>query len=276
MPPGGFPPPPPGPGYPGAPPFGGPPIPGFAPIPQGYPPGYSPNTGGPGANWRPGDAVGFAWERIKADPLVIIGALAVGAIIAGAPSIVGEIVAEMYWAVIHGTSGTTSDWAKFGDPAYALVRLASMAIGYVAQGFMLGGMTHFCLKVARGESYAFADIFGGARWFLPAVGTSILMTFGIMFGFVLLIVPGIFLGLAWSLALPAVVDRNLGPVEALSESFRLTEGHRASIFVLWLMFAGITILGFCACGIGAVVAAAIGQVAIAWVYVQVSGRNASS
>lgn len=246
-------------------------------MPQGYPPGYSPMSGGPGTSWSPSDPVGFAWERIKADPVTIVGALAVGSIIAGAAGFIGDFVAQLYWAATHfGSSKSAGLWDQITDPGYAAIRGISMVINYVAQAFMLAGMTSFALKVVRGERYAFADIFSGTRWFLPSLGISVLVAFGVGFGLLFLLVPGIFLALAWSLSLPAAIDRDLGPIEAMSESFRLTDGHKGNILVLFLLLGAIGLLGLCACFVGIFVSGAIAQLALAWVYVRLSGRTTSS
>lgn len=244
-------------------------------MPQGYPPGYSPSTAGPGANWSPSDAVGFAWDRVKADPITIVGALAVGSMIAGTPGVLGDIVAEIYWSATQLGSSSTDDLAKLTAPGYLAIRGISFVLNYVAQAFMMAGMMSFGLKVARGERYSFTDIFAGGRWFLPSLAITVLVGFGVLFGMLFLIIPGVFLAIAWSLSLPAAVDRDLGPIEAMSESFRLTEGHRGSIFVLFLLLAAIAVLGLCACFVGIFVSSAVAQLALAWVYVRVSGRFAS-
>lgn len=40
----------------------------------------------------------------------------------------------------------------------------------------------------------------------------------------LCLVPGIILALGWSFAVPLVVDRDLAPIDALKESWRITTG----------------------------------------------------
>lgn len=43
-------------------------------------------------------------------------------------------------------------------------------------------------------------------------------------GMMLCLVPGIILALGWSFAVPLVVDRDLAPIDALKESWRITTG----------------------------------------------------
>lgn len=267
-PPGGYPPPggygggfnPPPPGSPPGPPYGRPPAwgppGGFAPIPQGYPPGYTPPQGPPG-DFTPSEAISFAWERIKADPGNILGPFA---------------VATLLMAI---SGGMTSGFADTLDGTAGIVaRLISGGISAAVQAFFNAGMMFFALKVARGEPYAFADVFNGGRWFLPVFVISVLTTLAIAVGLIFLIVPGVFLALALALSVPAAIDRDLGPIEAMLESFSLTAGHRISILILGVMLFGIGLLGLCACGLGIFVALAIGELAFAFAYVSVSGRPA--
>src|SRR5690606_31053459 len=108
------------------------------------------------------------------------------------------------------------------------------------------------------------------RWFLPSLGISVLFNLGVFLGLMLFIIPGIFLALAWALALPAAVDRDLGAVEALNESFRLTTGHRWGLFGLYLALLGIGVIGLCACFVGVFVSAAIWQLSVASVYARLT------
>jgi hypothetical protein len=59
---------------------------------------------------------------------------------------------------------------------------------------------------------------------------------GIGVGFVLLIVPGIILALAWSLAIPVAVLESQGLRGATSRSSTLTKGDRGRIFVITFLF----------------------------------------
>lgn len=57
-----------------------------------------------------------------------------------------------------------------------------------------------------------------------------LMTLGIYVGFTFLIIPGIVISIAWSLATPLFVDKDKGALEALRESNTLTYGNKWRIF----------------------------------------------
>ncbi len=273
---------PPGFGGPGGPPPGAPP--GGAPGGPGTPPGFggpggSPGFGGPGgpggfgaygpppgappgdpmapSTWGPGEAVSFAWDRIKADPGTILGALIVGGIISNGINTLGNGVQQ-------------------ADPESVALQLVGgvlSVVNFLIASFMMGGMTLFCLKVARGEPYDFGDIFKGGPYFGGILVANLLMGLGIVFGLIFLIVPGIFLALAWSLTVPVLVDRQLGPIEAMKESWRLTAGQKGNIFLFGLLMIGVGILGLLACCVGVLVAGPIGQIAWVFIYLRITGQR---
>jgi hypothetical protein len=70
---------------------------------------------------------------------------------------------------------------------------------------------------------------------------AIFMGIGILLGAILLIIPGILLALAWSLAIPAAIIETRGPWDAMRRSWGLTRGNRFRIFIVLLM---VTVLSY--------------------------------
>lgn len=245
---------PPGPGGFGAP--GGPAGPGGFGA-YGPPPGAPPGDPMTPATWGPGEAVSFAWQRIKADPGTVLGALIVGMIVSNIVNSIGNGVQQF-------------------DPDSLGVQIVSgglSLVNFVVSSFMMGGMTLFALKVARGQPYEFGDIFKGGPYFGAVLVANLLMGLGIGLGLILLIVPGIFLALAWSLTVPIAVDRNIGPIEAMKESWQLTNGHKGNIFLFGLLMVALVFVGLLACCVGVLVVAPIGQIALAYIYLRISGQQ---
>ena len=69
----------------------------------------------------------------------------------------------------------------------------------------------------------------GLSRLLAIIGLAILMSLGIGFGFVLLIIPGLILITMWFVATPACVVERLGPFRSMGRSSQLTKGHRWKI-----------------------------------------------
>ncbi|NHN41782.1 hypothetical protein G9C85_09080 [Halorubellus sp. JP-L1] len=70
--------------------------------------------------------------------------------------------------------------------------------------------------------------------------TGIVLFIALFFGFLLFVIPGIFLSLKFSLAIPAVWLDDMGPIEALSESWARTSGHLGTIFLVGLVLFGLS------------------------------------
>ena len=68
------------------------------------------------------------------------------------------------------------------------------------------------------------------------VGLSLSVGFLVGLACIALIVPGILLGIRWSLAVPVKVLENKSIGESMSRSSELTQGNRWRIFVIWLLF----------------------------------------
>jgi hypothetical protein len=110
--------------------------------------------------------------------------------------------------------------------------------------------------------------------YLAYLGASILMVLAVVAGMILLIIPGIIVALGLSLTGYLVVDRNLGPVEAIKESWRLTKGHKWSILRLAVLMTLVNILGFVLLFVGLLVTLPVTMIAFAHAYRILSGTVA--
>lgn len=72
---------------------------------------------------------------------------------------------------------------------------------------------------------------------LPMLGLAIVAGFGILFGLLLLIVPGIMLYVMWSVAGPVLIQERTGVFDSLSRSAALTSGSRWRVFGLLIIVA---------------------------------------
>ena len=258
----------------GSPPGFGGPDGGGAPE-QGAPPGfgaYAPpgappepplggGVGGAAAPWAAGEAVSFAWARIKTDMATILGALILAGIISGIGSGLGNAI-----------SGT--------DPENAYLQYLGSTVGsiidWVIGSFMAGGMITFMLKVARGEPYDFGDIFRGGSFFVNILVAKLLVGIAVVFGLALLIVPGVILALGLGMTNMLIVDRNMGAVDAMKESWRITTGHKGSLLVYCLLAFGLMLLGLLACCLGILVVIPIVEIGWIFIYLRITGQQTAA
>ena len=143
-------------------------------------------------------------------------------------------------------------------------------IGVVAAILVTGplalGWNTFCLRRSRGGVPTVGDVFEGFSKFGPAVGASVLM--GVLTGLASLffIIPGIFLSVSFSFTYFLMVDRDMGPWEAMVESYHMSEGYRWRLFVIGTLCSGLNLLGLMCLGVGFVVTGPIHTMAVAKLY----------
>ena len=118
-----------------------------------------------------------------------------------------------------------------------LMSLASAACFRAVSGVYLGE------RPTVGDSLRFA-----MSRLLPVIVLSFLYVLGLIPAFIALIIPGIWLAVAWSVSFPALLSEGIGPVAALGRSFRLVKGRWWPVFgallVMYLLVAVISgILG---------------------------------
>jgi uncharacterized membrane protein len=159
----------------------------------------------------------------------------------------------------------------FGILGIAL-HFVSFLVNIAVSSFFTAGIVKFALKVARGEPYAFGDVFGGGGIFLSVLVAHFITSFAVGLGFVFLIVPGVIIAVSLSMTVPLIADRNLGPIDALSESWKLTEGNRVNLFIFGLIGVGLGIAGLCACGIGILLVSPLLCVAWLYIYLRLTGQ----
>ena len=119
------------------------------------------------------------------------------------------------------------------SPLWALGSLVAVVASFVLQA----AVVHASVVDLNGGKASFGDSLGvGMANFLPVLGISILMTIGIAFGMILLVVPGVMMAVAWSVAVPAQVVEKTGVIQSFSRSAELTRGSRWAIFGLFFVY----------------------------------------
>jgi hypothetical protein len=129
-------------------------------------------------------------------------------------------------------TSTSGKGSNFSAPFLAIV--AMLVLNPLSQAIML----HTAFQDMSGRRISLSESVRAAfgRW-LPLIGLSICVGFGVMCGMILLIVPGIILMTMWFVANPACIVERLGVFASMGRSSALTKGHRWSIFGMWLLIA---------------------------------------
>jgi len=122
------------------------------------------------------------------------------------------------------------------------------------------------LRFVSGETAEFSDLWASYPYFLNYLVGQILYGLIVLAGFILLIVPGIIWAIKYQFVGYLILDKEMAPVAALKRSGEMTKGSKGNLFVLGLIFLGITILGAIACLVGLFAAIPTVMVAHAYVY----------
>jgi len=92
-------------------------------------------------------------------------------------------------------------------------------------------------RVHLGQQITLTDSFAGIRGRVIRICfITIALSVLIMFGFLLLIIPGLFLLLRWSLAVPAAVLEHLGLGRTMDRSATLVEGQYGRILMIYVLY----------------------------------------
>jgi len=100
------------------------------------------------------------------------------------------------------------------------------------------------------------------NYFIVALLTGLIVVVGL----ILLIIPGIYFGLRLKFAVYLVIDKNLGPVEAIKKSWKMTKGNVWNLFFFGFLLGLINILGFLCLIIGLFITVPLSMLATAFVY----------
>lgn len=140
---------------------------------------------------------------------------------------------ENFEAVVRLVESTRPSAAAWG--INLLLQLTMMVVG--------AGFTIFVLNTVRGTLPVLGNLLDGfailGRVLLLELVTVVLVTLWSL----LLIVPGIIASYRYSMALYILIDHpEMGVMDCIRESKRITQGHKGELFVLDLSFLGWNLL----------------------------------
>ncbi|HNT93682.1 MAG TPA: hypothetical protein PLT88_11195 [Bacteroidales bacterium] len=148
------------------------------------------------------------------------------------------------------------DFFKFGALGVAAAFMGLIALLYfflLVPVFKYGAKMMF-VQAARKITPEFDMLISGFRKnYLNIVLANLLLTALIGIGMVFLFVPGIILACRLAFTPYLVMDKNLDPIRAAEESWRLTRGHGWTIFLMGLVAFFIYIAGFICLFVGVLI-----------------------
>ena len=219
-----------------------------------------------------GSSIGNSWEMLKSNFGMIFGGAAIYLLVQGGITMLSQIP-------IIGI----------------LLSLANLVIA----GPLLGGLYLFMLRNIRHQASDIGDIFSGFRisfgqLILGHIVTSILTALAALpgaalvaypaylmarhhalsgplilwagVGFVIAIVPMIYLSVGWIFSLALIIDRQMDFWPAMEASRKVVGRHWGAVFALLVVCGLINLAGICACCIGIFISLPIGVGALMYAY----------
>lgn len=105
------------------------------------------------------------------------------------------------------------------------------------------GMTTIALAALDKKPLGVGLLFGNINRLGSVIVAYILFGVMVFAGMVLFVIPGIFLAVRFSMCMLFIVDKGMGPIDALKASWRATDGHFFDVFLFFLAVVGLEILG---------------------------------
>tara|TARA_B100000965_G_C19432359_1_gene687017 strand:- start:91 stop:765 length:675 start_codon:yes stop_codon:yes gene_type:complete len=134
------------------------------------------------------------------------------------------------------------DFISFFEANSLIIFLVGIT-GLVVQVSFIGGLYVSYMSIDTNVSInPMNALAAGLSKFLPLLGAYLLLTFVISIGFVLLIIPGVYLSARFSLFAAQIMFENSKVGESISISWEKTDQHSSRIFILTLAFLSLSFI----------------------------------
>lgn len=202
------------------------------------------DAGGPGVPEAGAQAaLGYGWRTLREHlvPLLVVTA--------------AYVVVE---AVVGGV-GPVLEGAGVGTAPMVIVEVL---VGLVVSVPLGAALWFAYLETTRGEDPEVGDLLDGYDYFVDLVLASVIVAVAVGIGLLLLVLPGIYIGLRLAFVPLLVMDKDMGAWEAVQESGDRTAGETLSLLGLLVASVVILLVGFALLLVGVI--PALAWVGTAW------------
>ena len=188
------------------------------------------------------EAIKFGFKISKSNILFFIGVLVIVVFVSAVTSILRNAVQKQ-----------------------VLANLILNIIQYLVNAVVAMGLIKISLEFLDKAKPKIRDIF----YYKPVVSytvASIINTILIIAGIIFLIVPGIIFAVRLQYTTYLIVDKNLGPIEAIKKSWNITRENTWNLFFFGILLGLINILGALCLLVGLFITVPLGMIATTSVY----------
>jgi len=173
-----------------------------------------------------------------------------------------ELLKANFWPIVGATTGMLVIMILAG-----LVPVLGLFVGFLFTGIFLAGMYAFYLKKIRVQPAEFGDIFDGFKIaFVPLLLATLVTQLLTTAGLLLLVLPGIYLAVAYNFAFMLIIDQRLEFWAAMEVSRRVITAQWWRMFGLLILGSIIALLGVVGLVIGMLVTIPIYYGALVYAY----------
>ncbi|HEY94982.1 MAG TPA: hypothetical protein G4O15_08605 [Dehalococcoidia bacterium] len=178
--------------------------------------------------------------------------------------------------IVFGIPTYVLSWVQsFGESIGFAWGLFGYIYGFLVTGPLEYGVSFAFLKAARGEKPEVKDLSKVLENYWNIILANLLCGIIVFIGFVLFIIPGIYLLCKLAFVRYLVVDEKMDALKAIQESWNMTNGHALTIFLMGLLAIPIFIAGILLFGIGIIFSAMWVEAAFASIYHAASSSRKS-
>jgi uncharacterized membrane protein len=213
-----------------------------------------------------GGCIARSWDLVKQNFWPVVGISLLILVISG---IINQIIGLVSGPAVRGMV-----FRRQISPGGMSVVVGTSLLGSPVYTVLMAGLFKYYLKLIRAEGPTIADAFAG---FSPIAGQLILLGLvnGLLttLGYLLCVLPGIYLSVSWIFALPLVIDRHLPFWDAMELSRKVVGKHWFIVFAFLLVIGLLAACGLIACCVGIFVTMPIASVALMYAYEDIFGRQ---
>jgi serine/threonine protein kinase len=190
------------------------------------------------------NCLGRAWTLVRSDFWPMVGITALILVLLSAAASVGKV-----------------------SESIGHLSFESSVLSVLLGGPLMGGLYFYLLRKIRGEPVRTETAFAGfshslLHLFLAGFVTQVLT----VLGFICLVLPGVYLFVAWFFVLPLVIDKRLEFWPAMRLSRKIISKHWWKFFGFLLVLGLINLAGLAACVVGIFVTLPLSLAALMYAY----------
>lgn len=159
-----------------------------------------------------------------------------------------NLIISMIYILVNGTQVTTSDQIIIKLLSYPF----SLLIMFFATYPLTYGLCNSFVRAKRtNSSVAIGNLFLAKEQYMSVVGTGFMVFIYTFLWSLLLIIPGIYKGMKYSMSLYIRHDHpEFSAEECIDQSMEMMDGHMLDLLCIILLFIPISLLSVCTCCIG--------------------------